>query len=402
MEAKRENHNIFTRRVLDKELCDKLVQSASLTIGCNVLITDETSHVLSSNDPKREGTLHEASIEVIRTKQKTYHNSAAAMRLEGTMPGMTIPLFMGDDVIGTIGITGSPQEISRYAALIQQFAQIFMSFQSQQQTSAQLDYRKQNLIREIVTFEKRIRDPEDVYGLAYEVGVDLNVPRVAILVKNGQEAEGELSGEEKNQAAEQVKATLSKYFPDPQDFICPQNDSEYVVLACLPDGLQDSSMENVIHSCQEMEADLLSGGHGLLIGIGSMANSLEGLRLSYENASFVLRILQAKIREDTCLTIGDVMLEKLAANLPADVCEEAATTLFQNILHAPNYDEIISIIECWCRLRFQFTKTAEALHIHKSTLVYRFRRIQELYGLDLYDFDRVIALYLLDIRRKLK
>ena len=402
MEGKRENHNIFTRRVLDKELCDKLVQSASLTIGCNVLITDETSHVLSSNDPKREGTLHEASIEVIRTKQKTYHNSAAAMRLEGTMPGMTIPLFMGDDVIGTIGITGSPQEISRYAALIQQFAQIFMSFQSQQQTTAQLDYRKQNLIREIVTFEKRIRDPEDVYGLAYEVGVDLNVPRVAILVKNGQEAEGELSGEEKNQAAEQVKATLFKYFPDPQDFICPQNDSEYVVLACLPDGLQDSSMENVIHSCQEMEADLLSGGRGVLIGIGSMANSLEGLRLSYENASFVLRILQAKIREDTCLTIGDVMLEKLAANLPADVCEEAATTLFQNILHAPNYDEIISIIECWCRLRFQFTKTAEALHIHKSTLVYRFRRIQELYGLDLYDFDRVIALYLLDIRRKLK
>lgn len=402
MEAKRENHNIFTRRVLDKELCDKLVQSASLTIGCNVLITDETSHVLSSNDPKREGTLHEASIEVIRTKQKTYHNSAAAMRLEGTMPGMTIPLFMGDDVIGTIGITGSPQEISRYAALIQQFAQIFMSFQSQQQTTAQLDYRKQNLIREIVTFERRIRDPEDVYGLAYEVGVDLNVPRVAILVKNGQETEGELSGEEKNQAAEQVKATLSKYFPDPQDFICPQNDSEYVVLACLPDGIQDSSMENVIHSCQEMEADLLSVGHGVLIGIGSMANSLEGLRLSYENASFVLRILQAKIREETCLTIGDVMLEKLAANLPADVCEEAATTLFQNILHAPNYDEIISIIECWCRLRFQFTKTAEALHIHKSTLVYRFRRIQELYGLDLYDFDRVIALYLLDIRRKLK
>ena len=161
-------------------------------------------------------------------------------------------------------------------------------------------------------------------------------------------------------------------------------------------------MESILHTCQEMEQELIQSGHPVLVGIGSMAGSLEGLRLSYENASFVLRILQAKIREDSCLSIADVMLEKLAANLPADVCEEAATTLFQNILHAPNYDEIITIIECWCRLRFQFTKTAEALHIHKSTLVYRFRRIQELYGLDLYDFDRVIALYLLDIRRKLK
>lgn len=402
MEGKRESHHTITRRILDKELCDKLVQSASLTIGCNVLITDETSHVLSSNDPNREGTLHEASIEVIRTKQKTYHNSAAAMRLTGTMPGMTIPLFMGEDVIGTIGITGSPQEISRYAALIQQFAQIFMSFQSQQQTTAQLDYRKQNLIREIVTFEKRIRNPKDVYTLAYEVGVDLNVPRVAVLVKNGQEVETDLTGEEKEQASEHVKEILTKYFSDPQDFICPQNDTEYVVLACLPDGLEETSMESILHSCQEMERDLLEIGHSVLIGIGSMANSLEGLRLSYENASFVVRILQAKIREATCLTISDLMLEKLAANLPEDVCEEAENSLFRNILQAPNYDEIISIVECWCRLRFQFTRTAEALHIHKSTLVYRFRRIQELYGLDLYDFDRVVALYLLDIHKKLK
>ena len=402
MEAKRENHNIFTRRVLDKELCDKLVQSASLTIDCNVLITDETSHILSSNDPSREGTLHEASVEVIRTKQKAYHNSAAAMKLEGTMPGMTIPLFMGNDVIGTIGITGSPQEISRYAALIQQFAQIFMSFQSQQQTTAQQDYRKQNLIREIVTFDKRIRDPENVYGLAYEVGLDLNVPRVAILIKNGQDGNGPLTEEEKGLAAEHVTEILNKYFSDPQDFTCPQNNAEYVVLACLPDGLQESSMESILHTCQEMEQELIQSGHPVLVGIGSMAGSLEGLRLSYENASFVLRILQAKIREDSCLSIADVMLEKLAANLPEDLCEEAANTLFKPILHAPNYDEIISIIECWCRLRFQFTKTAEALHIHKSTLVYRFRRIQELYGLNLYDFDRVVALYLLDIRRKLK
>ena len=400
MDGKRENH-IFTRRVLDKELCDKLVQSASLTIGCNVLITDETCYILSSNDPNRVGTLHEASIEVIRNKQKAYHNSAAAMRLAGTMPGMTIPLFMGDDVIGTIGITGSPQEISRYAALIQQFAQIFMSFQSQQQTTAQLDYRKQNLIREILTFDKRIRNPEDVHALAYDVGVDLNVPRVAVLIKNAQDAEGSYD-EEKGMASEYVKDIITKYFSEDQDFICPQNDSEYVVLASLPDGLQDSSIEYVAQICKEMETVLLQEGHAVLIGIGSMANSLESLRLSYENASFVVRILQGKIREGTCLSISDLMLEKLAANLPEDICEEAATSLFRQILQAPNYEEIMTIVECWCRLRFQFTKTAEALHIHKSTLVYRFRRIQELYGLDLYDFDRVLALYLLDIRRKLK
>lgn len=45
--------SIITRQVLDKELCDKLVQTASLTIGCNVLITDKSCRVVSSNDPRR-------------------------------------------------------------------------------------------------------------------------------------------------------------------------------------------------------------------------------------------------------------------------------------------------------------------------------------------------------------
>ena len=399
MKGKRDNP-VITRRVLDKELCDKLVQAASLTIGCNVLITDETSRVVSSHDPRREGALHEASTEVVRTKQTTYHNKDAAMRLEGTMPGFTMPLFMEEEVIGTIGVTGSPQEVSRYVDLLQQMAQVFLGFYSQQQTSAQQDYRKQNLLREIVTFDKRIRDPAEVYNLAYEVGVDLNVPRVAILVKNGQE--GPKSADELDAANGKIQEVITRFFCDSQDFICHQNDTEYVVLTCLPDGMRGSSMEKVMQTSQEMEEAFRKVGRTVLIGVGSLASDLEDLRLSYENACFVVRILLTKIRKDTCLSIDDLMLEKLAASLPENVCKEAETGVFGPILRAPNYEEIMEIIEHWCRLRFQFTRTAEALHIHKSTLVYRFRRIQEMYDLDLYDFDRVVALYLLDIRRKLK
>ena len=135
---------------LNRGLCEKLVQSAALAIGHNVLITDERGCILSSSDKGREGSLHEASLEVIRTGQRAYHNNDSASKLAGTMPGMTIPLFMDTEVVGTIGITGSPQEISRYALLIQQMAQIFLTFQSQQQTSAQRASRRQELLRQII------------------------------------------------------------------------------------------------------------------------------------------------------------------------------------------------------------------------------------------------------------
>lgn len=385
------------RRLLNKELCEKLVQSSSLTIGCNVLITDERGYVIASNNKEREGIFHEASMEVIESGQNAYHDSAAAQRLAGTRPGMTIPLFMEDQVIGTIGITGSPQDVSRYAVLLQQMSQIFLSFQSRQQTSAQLDYRKQSLLREIITFDKRIRQPSEVYSIAYEVGVDLNLARAAILFRVGGET---LTLDEMEGAKRRVLETLRRYFPDSQDFVCPQSDAEYVVLACLPEGGGEGRVDGLLKVCRTLEEEVFQAGRTVQIGIGSAADSLEGLRQSYEDACFAMRVLQTGIRTENCLACRDLALEWLAASLPEDACAGAERT-YAHILQSPKRDEILEIVDLWCRLRFRFTQTAEALHIHKSTLVYRFQRIQEIYGLDLYDFQRVIPLFLLSIRRRL-
>ena len=385
------------KTVLDRELCEKLVQSTSLIIGHNVLMTDASGRVLASNDASRVGTLHEASIEVIKSGQKAYHDSSAAKRLIGTRPGMTIPIFLNADVIGTIGITGSPQEISRFALLIQRMSQIFLSFQSQQQTSAQIDSRKQSLLREIVTFDKRTRAPSAVYASAYELGIDLNLPRAAVLVEAVREGPVGDSPHPPSPAMDR----LTQLFHGSQDFVCSQGEGEYVVLAFLQGGARESSLEQLLQTCRQLEELLLQDGLHLRCGVGSAADSLETLRQSYENASFALRLLQSGVRQGSCLSIGEAVLERLAVHLPDQICSEIEESFFRPIFQSKNYEETMELIGHWCRLRFHFSQTAQALHIHKSTLVYRFHRIQELYGLDLYDFDRVIALYLLDLKRKL-
>ena len=368
---------------LNRELCEKLVQSAALAIGHSVLITDGQGRILSSSDKDREGSLHEASLEVIRTGQRAYHNNDSASKLAGTMPGMTIPLFMETEVVGTIGITGSPQDISRYALLIQQMAQIFLTFQSQQQTSAQQASRRQELLRQIITFDKLSQTVSSVQETAYEIGLDLNLPRAVVLVWV-------------DEAVPSVLDHICGYFSHEQDFVCQHSSDEYVVLSHLPEG----KMERVKEKCRCLEGELLSSGCRVRIGVGREAASLEELRLSYEDACFAVRAMRAGVRKQGCLGSEDVVLEKLAVGLSGDACREAEH-LFSDVLNAKNRDEILDLIECWCRTGFHFLKTAQAMHIHKSTLVYRFRRIHELFGLDLYDFERATALYLLNVRRKL-
>ena len=389
-----ENRRI--QSLLSKELCDKLVQSSSLTIGCNVLITDERGYVISSDDQSREGNLHEASLEVIASGQKAYHDQAAAQRLAGTRPGMTIPLVLEGQVVGTIGITGSPQEVSKYALLIQQMAEIFLSFQSRQQTSAQRDSQKQTLLRQIITFDRRICQASDVYSMAYEMGIDLNIPRAAILLRKEGEAESALDPWSRLRT-KQIRRLLRKHFGSAQNVICAQSDMEYIILARVSEEGEGALRQ----LCREIEGEAARLGWQSWIGIGGAATALEGLRRSYEDACFAVRVLQTGVRQDNCLSVRDLVLEKLAASLPEEACLEAEKDCYDQLRQSPKFEETMQLIDRWCRLHFHFTRTAEAMHIHKSTLVYRFQRIQEIYGLDLYNYDRVTALFLLNIRRKL-
>jgi len=91
----------------------------------------------------------------------------------------------------------------------------------------------------------------------------------------------------------------------------------------------------------------------------------------------------------------------MALSLDDAVCEHVASTLFEQIDKDEDREQILEIVSVWCHTLFNFAKTAETLHIHKSTLVYRFQKAKDKYHLDLYDFDQVMALYLIHLRRQL-
>ena len=76
--------------------------------GFNVVITGQDGIIIGSGDPRRIGTFHEASVEVARTQRPAAHDAAAARLLSGVRPGITLPIMLDDEAIGTVGITGSP------------------------------------------------------------------------------------------------------------------------------------------------------------------------------------------------------------------------------------------------------------------------------------------------------
>lgn len=381
--------------LLNTNFCNKLVQSSSLTTGHNILVTDADGYIIASSEPERIGSLHEASLEVIQSGQRIYHDRNAVRSLAGTKPGMTIPIRDGERVIGTIGITGAPHEISKYALLLQQFTQIFINFQSQQLIATDNQYKMQAFIREFTTYTNYSQYQDSLREKAYEFGIDLNAPHIAVLLETSIE---QVSLEDTVRRQRQLSDMIRRHFSARQDFACPSSGNEYIILASLAGQEPQAAVARKLGA---LEAEAFPAGARFRTGIGTPAGSLETLRLSYEKARLAVRILRCGLRQCSCLSIRDASFESMADSLPDKICDEIKETLLGAVFAAKNRDEILLTIEQWYRNGFNFMQTAQALHVHKSTLLYRFRRIQETCGLDLHDFDKVIAAYALIVHQRL-
>lgn len=379
--------------ILNVEFCNKLVCSASMTIGHNVLITNEKGVIIANYNRTRIGSLHEASLRVIETKTVESHSDVETKKLVGTLPGVTIPIMLGERVLGTVCITGAPEKVSRYAELLQNFSQLFLDFQGRQQDQLQREQLCQELANEIMNFQSVTGDAVAVGSRAYELGYKLNQRRVALCISYDDR------GKEISQG--KIRKNVKGIFGGEQDLSAMRGKGEAVVFAALPAGEEDSR-RRLLEICREKIGQREDVACWKL-GVGKTANSVETLRESYEDALFALQVLKKSDywqEEGYCLCVDQVGLEKMAVHLPEKVCAEISAEYPEQFWKADHCQEMLRTVECWCKMGFHFTQTARALHIHKSTLVYRFQRLRDLYGLDLYDFERAMALYLLILKHR--
>jgi len=112
--------------VLSPSLAQEIAGDTSAVIGLNVLITDGEGIVIGSGDSSRIGSFHEASVEVMHTKEPAEHNASQAQELRGVRPGVTLPLVMDGRAVGTVGITGTPAQVRRFGLVVKRQTEILL------------------------------------------------------------------------------------------------------------------------------------------------------------------------------------------------------------------------------------------------------------------------------------
>ena len=142
----------------------------------------------------------------------------------------------------------------------------------------------------------------------------------------------------------------------------------------------------------------------VVIGLGQVARDVNAWRSSYRDAVQAKELAQ-RLQTDIPLFIGDLGVYQLILNLSdrdrlGDFCESTLGLLTEYDLRQ-NAD-LIRTLEAFFNCHGNLSQTAEALIVHRNTLLYRINRINEIAGIDLNRPETRLALHLaLTIRRLL-
>lgn len=156
--------------------------------------------------------------------------------------------------------------------------------------------------------------------------------------------------------------------------------------------LESSSDTTGQETAYAVAQDLSHPAQTLLISVGNRyplaANETGGLRRSYEEAQEALRISLALKKTEGVITFAELGLLHWLYHLPPE--KRASNVYWERIQLLAAYDEkrgteLVRTLEMYLERGGALLEAAQALFIHRNTLLHRLHRIEKLCSVDLRD-----------------
>jgi len=369
-----------------------IASTASNITNYYIVITDENGVIIgtSTDYEDRLGTVHEGSLLVIHSGKARTHNEEDCKTLKGTYPGITLPICIHDDVVGTIGIKGNSLEVKKYGLLVKMLAEVMIKDRLESESAHIRWQNTQMLVNMVATFSKNIDSETTINNCAMLLGLDLYLPRVAILLNIDEKSKKAISQINSNMYETQAYRYIRNIFNGEQDIIAAPDKQRYLIFARVND--KGNTTSDIKEKCQTM-AEQFPSTCSVCMGIGSRCHDIISMEESFLEAQKSL-VIAMDGKKDKIVQISDIPLETIIIEIEENIEQEIWMNNITSILDSKNCNDIMDLVINWCETKFNLAETARRMVIHKNTLAYRFTKIKEQYGIDLYDFNKTIAIYL--------
>lgn len=361
-----------------------IVNKAMKTLGYNINIMDNMGIIIASGDKKRLNTFHEAAEIVIKTGKPIEITPEDAEKLQGVKPGINLPITINGKIVGVVGITGDPKEVSGYGKLIKITVEsMYEQFLLAEQLN--IDQRvKEMFIIDLIsgnTFDK-----ESLFHRSSVLNIDLKVSRIPIIVKiYSKHATG-------------IKIVLNECELNPNYISLNMGSNNILILIPLLKGNEIKNIkEETFALLENLKEKLQKEGINYNIAVGNYYPELEGIKTSYREILETFAIIEKlKIRNKIYFTF-DKNLEILISSIRKELIgnykyhflnNEETVKLFQD-------KKTLDTLDAFFDSNFNTTISSRKLNITRNTLNNRLDKVKRVTGYDPKVFNDAIKLKIL-------
>ncbi|MEJ6519076.1 sugar diacid recognition domain-containing protein [Shewanella bicestrii] len=396
--------------VLDQHIAKQIVSRTMKIIGHNINVMNGQGVILGSGDPKRIGSTHEGALLAIAQNRNVELSEEVASGLHGVKPGINLPLHYQGQIIGVIGITGDPAELTHYGELLKMTAEMIVE-QANQQDQLQWENRqREEFILQLI--KAQTADDEQLHRWAKQLDIDINLPRVAAIIEVSEKqsappqqksagftsvVQSEQSADERNPRVSEILKQVLHLLqnPDRGNLIAMTSMSQLVILKpAFLDGKQwDPELENqrIDKLLQRLPAQM---DLNFKIALGHFFPEKGGIARSYQTAQETLNLGKQLNPEGTKYLFEDYSLQVLLSGLKHDWRGQALASPYQQLAKADKNGQLRKTLAAYITHFGDAQQCANTLFIHRNTLRYRLDKIQQLTKSDIHSLHGLLSLYL--------
>lgn len=367
---------------LTSEISQNIVNRTMKILPYNVNVMDNEGKIIGSGDPKRISMKHEVAVEVIRKKQSIEVKSEDALLWGGVKEGLNLPIVIGDEIVGVVGITGKLDEIRGYGELVKMTAEMIIE-QSILEKELQLDER---INREVITqlINKGYKYDTLFYKKIKILQLNLNEPRVAIVIKGNTDELRLLS-----RLTDMLKELIEEH-----DLYTTLFTGEMVILkkVSLNDGIWNEEKTLQVLKIWLTKLDRL--GLEILISIGSFYSEHKEWWKSYEEAKDALVVGEKLKVTQRIFQFRDVSLYVLLSKMIPTIKENSIFRGYDKLKLNDKNLELQNTLDSYIKNSGNSKQTAAELYVHRNTVQYRLSKIHEITGKNPFLYSDLFELYL--------
>ncbi|MGX9135896.1 CdaR family transcriptional regulator [Rummeliibacillus sp. JY-2-4R] len=362
--------------MISKQLANQIVEQTMLRLHRNINVMNTNGMILASGDQLRVEGIHEGAKIVAETEKPLIITEQSMHQFPKTKPGINLPIFFQNDLVGVVGITGDADELVEIATLVQLTTEMMVH---QALIASQSEWKRK--LRERI-FEDLLNEQSNEKVLTEQltkISFSTNPPFYLIIVK----------ATPKQQSYQSFVEYLEDFFIPEPVLVGKYQLEEYFILTSGID-------EKILRKNLSLLVKQIKKYANVKMGVGQVVDDLSKIRHAYDTAKTAIEYSEP---EQYITFFESVEIHSLLKR--KDSFEARHFT--KRILNKVNL-KLLHTLEVFLQCNQQLSVTAEALDIHRHTLSYRLNQIYEQTGYNPTVFQDAlvlqIAIWLMDEKKK--